>query len=50
MRTDKLTLAALEATLTAGPAPVTTSLHADPEDLLTRARRIAEAVVLSRGP
>ena len=44
MRTDKLTLAALEATLTAGPAPVTTSLHADPEDLLTRARRIAEAV------
>lgn len=44
VRTDKLTLAALEATLTGGPPPVTTSLHADPDDLLFRARRIAEAV------
>ncbi|RUQ02139.1 L-seryl-tRNA(Sec) selenium transferase, partial [Kocuria sp. HSID17582] len=33
VRADKLTLAALEATLRGGPTPVARSLHADPERL-----------------
>jgi L-seryl-tRNA(Ser) seleniumtransferase len=36
LRVDKLTLAALEATLTGPPAPVLQSLAADPAELLTR--------------
>ncbi|WP_019970439.1 L-seryl-tRNA(Sec) selenium transferase [Mycobacterium sp. 141] len=44
VRADKLTLAALEATLCGGPAPVIQALHADAEGLRTRAVRIAEAV------
>ncbi|GAB3580394.1 L-seryl-tRNA(Sec) selenium transferase [Calidifontibacter terrae] len=42
-RVDKLTLAALEATL-AGGAPVTDYRHRTPEDLLARTRRLADAV------
>ncbi len=44
VRADKLTLAALEATVAAGPAPVTQALHADPERLRVRAERLAGAV------
>jgi L-seryl-tRNA(Ser) seleniumtransferase len=44
VRADKLTLAALEATVRAGTSPVTQALHADPERLRTRAVRLAEAV------
>ncbi|WP_018602271.1 L-seryl-tRNA(Sec) selenium transferase [Mycobacterium sp. 155] len=44
VRADKLTLAALEATLCGGPAPVIQALHADAEALRTRAVRIADAV------
>lgn len=43
-RTDKLTLAALEATLAGGTAPVSRALHADPDRLRTRTERLAEAV------
>jgi L-seryl-tRNA(Ser) seleniumtransferase len=44
LRVDKLTLAALEATLTGPPPPVLVSLDADAEDLLVRARAIAAAL------
>ena len=44
VRADKLALAALEATLMGGPAPVPESLHADPEGLRARAERLAVAV------
>lgn len=44
VRTDKLTLAALEATLTGGPAPVTAALHTDPDELLKRTQRVAETL------
>jgi L-seryl-tRNA(Ser) seleniumtransferase len=44
VRADKLTLAALEATVRAGTAPVTQALHADPERLRARAARLAGAV------
>ncbi len=44
LRVDKLTLAALEATLTGPPPPVTAALSARPADLLDRARAIAVAV------
>ncbi|HEY5877945.1 MAG TPA: L-seryl-tRNA(Sec) selenium transferase [Nakamurella sp.] len=44
VRADKLTLAALEATLTGGQSPVIASLHADAERLHDRTARIAEAV------
>jgi L-seryl-tRNA(Ser) seleniumtransferase len=44
LRVDKLTLAALEATV-AGPVPPTTAfLHADPERLRTRCEALAAAV------
>ncbi|HET8718753.1 MAG TPA: L-seryl-tRNA(Sec) selenium transferase [Nocardioidaceae bacterium] len=42
MRVDKLTLAALEATLTGPPPPTVTALAADQADLLARAHRIAD--------
>ena len=41
VRVDKLTLAALEATLTGPLPPVTAALHADADDLRTRCERIA---------
>lgn len=44
VRADKLTLAALEATLAGGPTPVSQSLHADPERLRERAERLGAAV------
>lgn len=44
LRVDKLTLAALEATLTGPPSPVAVALASRPEDLLARAQRIAAAV------
>jgi L-seryl-tRNA(Ser) seleniumtransferase len=44
LRVDKLTLAALEASLTGGPTPVARALATDPDDLMARARTIADAV------
>ncbi|WP_395729598.1 L-seryl-tRNA(Sec) selenium transferase [Nakamurella sp.] len=44
VRADKLTLAALEATVAGGPAPVTAALHADPDRLRERAENLADAV------
>jgi L-seryl-tRNA(Ser) seleniumtransferase len=44
MRVDKLTLAAMEATLTGPPPPVLTALSAAQPDLLRRARAIASAL------
>ncbi len=44
MRVDKLTLAALEATLTGPTPPVLGALGLHREDLLRRARRIADAL------
>jgi L-seryl-tRNA(Ser) seleniumtransferase len=44
VRADKLTLAALEATVAAGSVPVTVALHADPARLRRRAERLADAV------
>lgn len=44
VRADKLALAALEATVTAGPTPVQQALHADPDRLWERARRLADLV------
>jgi L-seryl-tRNA(Ser) seleniumtransferase len=41
MRVDKLTLAALEATLSGPQPPVAAALGARPDDLMRRARRIA---------
>ena len=41
LRVDKLTLAALEATLAGPPAPVTLALHADPAELRRRAEALA---------
>ncbi|NNM48180.1 L-seryl-tRNA(Sec) selenium transferase [Knoellia koreensis] len=43
VRADKLALAALEATVTGPPAPVTAYLHADPDQLRTRCERLAAA-------
>jgi L-seryl-tRNA(Ser) seleniumtransferase len=42
LRVDKLTLAALEATLAGPPPPVAEALGSRPEDLLVRARRVAD--------
>jgi L-seryl-tRNA(Ser) seleniumtransferase len=44
LRVDKLTLAALEATLTGPPAPVPSALVTRPDELLARARRLAAAI------
>ena len=44
LRVDKLTLAALEATLTGPPPPVAVALGADRASLLARAERLAELV------
>jgi L-seryl-tRNA(Ser) seleniumtransferase len=44
LRVDKLTLAALEATLTGPPSPVAESLAVRPETLMERATRIADAL------
>jgi L-seryl-tRNA(Ser) seleniumtransferase len=44
LRVDKLTLAALEATLTGPPTPVAVALASRREDLLRRAERIAAAL------
>jgi L-seryl-tRNA(Ser) seleniumtransferase len=44
LRVDKLTLAALEATLIGPPTPVATALASRPDDLLRRAERIAAAL------
>jgi L-seryl-tRNA(Ser) seleniumtransferase len=43
LRVDKLTLAALEATLTGPPTPVAQALATDPGELLARAARIVAA-------
>ena len=44
LRVDKLTLAALEATLTGPVPPVAAALTTRPEELLERARRLAAAI------
>jgi L-seryl-tRNA(Ser) seleniumtransferase len=44
LRVDKLTLAALEATLTGPPPPTATALAADPGGLVRRADRLAAAL------
>lgn len=44
VRADKLTLAALEATLRGGPTPVASALHADRQHLRERAEALAAAV------
>ena len=44
LRVDKLTLAALEATLVGPPTPVSLALEADPEALWHRATRLAAAI------
>ncbi|MBA2445791.1 MAG: L-seryl-tRNA(Sec) selenium transferase, partial [Nocardioidaceae bacterium] len=41
LRVDKLTLAALEATLTGPPPPVVAALSSSPEDLMARAEKIS---------
>jgi len=45
LRVDKLTLAALEATLTGPPPPVARALAADPADLLHRSERSVATLV-----
>ncbi len=47
VRADKLTLAALEATLRAGASPVTRALHADADRLRARAERLAAGLSAS---
>jgi L-seryl-tRNA(Ser) seleniumtransferase len=44
MRVDKLTLAALEATLTGPPSPVALALASAPDELMARAQRVAAQV------
>ena len=44
LRVDKLTLAALEATLTGPTTPVAAALATSPEDLLHRAERLAASI------
>ncbi|MBU2698012.1 L-seryl-tRNA(Sec) selenium transferase [Pimelobacter sp. 30-1] len=44
VRVDKLTLAALEATLTGPPSPVSAALHADQGDLRRRTERLGAAL------
>jgi L-seryl-tRNA(Ser) seleniumtransferase len=45
---DKLTLAALEATLRGPVTPTWTALRADPDELGSRARRLAERIRAGR--
>ena len=45
LRVDKLTLAALEATLRGPHPPVTAALHADESELRTRAQRVADELI-----
>jgi L-seryl-tRNA(Ser) seleniumtransferase len=47
VRADKLTLAALEATVRAGVSPVSHALHADPDRLRARAEHLAAALSAS---
>jgi L-seryl-tRNA(Ser) seleniumtransferase len=44
VRADKLTLAALEATVVSGSSPVTAALHADSDALRLRAQRLGAAI------
>lgn len=44
LRVDKLTLAALEATLTGPTPPVARALATDPDELMARARRVADEI------
>ncbi|HVC03896.1 MAG TPA: L-seryl-tRNA(Sec) selenium transferase [Candidatus Acidoferrales bacterium] len=44
LRVDKLTLAALEATLTGPPTPTALAVHADPDDLRARTEAVVVAV------
>lgn len=44
LRVDKLTLAALEATLTGPASPVAVALASSPQDLLARAEKVAASV------
>jgi L-seryl-tRNA(Ser) seleniumtransferase len=46
LRVDKLTLAALEATLTGPPSPTALALHAAPDELRQRAERLAQRLRL----
>jgi L-seryl-tRNA(Ser) seleniumtransferase len=48
LRVDKLTLAALEATLTGPPPPVARALAADPADLLQRSERTVATLAAHR--
>jgi L-seryl-tRNA(Ser) seleniumtransferase len=48
LRVDKLTLAALEATLTGPPPPVARALAADPADLLQRSERAVATLAADR--
>jgi L-seryl-tRNA(Ser) seleniumtransferase len=50
LRVDKLTLAALEATVTGPPPPVARSLAADPAAVLDRAERMVAALAAHRVP
>jgi L-seryl-tRNA(Ser) seleniumtransferase len=50
LRVDKLTLAALEATIAGPLPPVARSLTADPAELSRRAERIAAALIARRVP
>jgi L-seryl-tRNA(Ser) seleniumtransferase len=45
LRVDKLTLAALEATLTGPPPPVVAALHASPSELVKRAQAVVRNLV-----
>lgn len=44
LRVDKLTLAALEATLTGPPTPVAAALATDPAELMVRAKQLAQVL------
>ena len=50
LRVDKLTLAALEATISGPPSPVARSLAADPAAVFDRAERMAAALAAHRIP
>jgi L-seryl-tRNA(Ser) seleniumtransferase len=50
MRIDKLTLAALEATLRGPTTPANVSLHADPERLRARCEQLCAELLVDPGP